>query len=59
MKLWLVGLMCVAFGVYGFFPAPSQTWIMPLWLSIVLIIAGGVMMLRSGDITAAVDRVED
>ena len=59
MWLWIVGLMCVAFGVYGFFPAPSQTWIMPLWMSIVLIMAGGAMMLGSGSLTSATDSIED
>lgn len=59
MKLWLVGLMCVAFGVYGFFPASFQSWVMPVWMSIVLIIAGGAMMLGSGSLTSTTDSVED
>ena len=59
MKLWIAGLMCVMFGVYGFFPASFQTWIMPLWMSVVLIIAGGAMMLFSRDVGAAPDSVED
>jgi hypothetical protein len=59
LKLWIAGLMCVAFGVYGFFPASFQTWIMPLWMSIVLIISGGAMMLFSGDVGATPDSVED
>ncbi len=59
LKLWIVGLLCVAFGVYGFFPASFQTWIMPLWMSAVLIVSGGAMMLFSGDVAAAPDSVED
>ncbi len=59
MKLWIAGLMCVAFGVYGFFPASFQTWIMPLWVSVVLIIAGGAMMLFSKDVTTTTDSSED
>lgn len=59
MRLWIAGLMCVAFGVYGFFPAPSQTWIMPFWMSIVLIVAGGAMLLGSGSLTSTPDSIED
>lgn len=59
MRLWIAGLMCVAFGVYGFFPASFQTWIMPLWMSIVLIVAGGAMLLSSGSLTSTTDSVED
>ena len=51
--------MCVMFGVYGFFPASFQTWIMPLWVSFVLIVSGGAMMLFSRDVGAAPDSVED
>ena len=59
MKLWIAGGLCTVFGVYGFFPASFQTWIMPLWMSVVLIIAGGAMMLLSRDVGAAPDSVED
>ena len=59
MKLWIAGLMCVMFGVYGFFPVSFQTWIMPLWMSVVLIVSGGAMMLLSRDVSAAPDSVED
>ena len=58
MTLWVVGLMFMAFGVYGFFPAPSQTWIMPTWACVALIIAGAVMALLSGRITTP-NSVED
>lgn len=47
MKLWLAGLMCVAFGVNGLFPTSLQTWIMPLWLCATLIVVGALLFVIS------------
>lgn len=45
--MWIVGLLFLAAGVNGLIPV-TYTWQMPLWMSIPLIIVGGLIIIFSG-----------
>jgi phosphotransferase system glucose/maltose/N-acetylglucosamine-specific IIC component len=55
--MWFVGLLCVGFGVNGLIPIASYaTWQMPLWLSVTLIIVGGLVFIFANTLTRALFR---
>lgn len=55
--MWFVGLLCVGFGVNGLVPISSYaTWQMPLWLSLMLIIVGGLVFIFADTLTRALVR---
>ena len=55
--MWIFGLLMLAAGVNGLIPIASYaTWQMPLWMSVTLIIVGGLVFIFADTLTRALVR---
>jgi len=50
--MWIVGGILLAAGVNGLLPV-TYTWQMPLWMSIALIVVGGLLFFTSSSLPKA------